>query len=167
MFQSTRPRGARLKTMKNHTNKDVVSIHAPAGGATEHCEHISAMLNVSIHAPAGGATKPCKQNNVFRFVSIHAPAGGATLGTPWFANIFFKFQSTRPRGARPLVMPLGTMIPLFQSTRPRGARPCHQVRDALKASFNPRARGGRDLLLDQHLQNDMLFQSTRPRGARL
>ncbi len=33
---------------------------------------------VSIHAPAGGATEDLDEADVFSMVSIHAPAGGAT-----------------------------------------------------------------------------------------
>jgi len=55
------------------------------------------------------------------------------------------FQSTRPRGARPMGLAIGLVTLEFQSTRPRGAR-----RQALCMShsverFNPRARVGRDL----------------------
>ena len=58
-------------------------------------------------------------------------------------NNFHKFQSTRPRGARPTVV----FMPVFFSC------------------FNPRARGGRDF---QELLKfaGYKFQSTRPRGAR-
>ena len=57
---------------------------------------------------------------------------------PWF-------QSTRPRGARPIHGADLGFEAMFQSTRPRGARlgfrcVCFGCRD----SFNPRARVGRD-----------------------
>jgi len=56
---------------------------------------------VSIHAPAWGATSR-KSRERWRYkVSIHAPAWGATYRNPNKFNIF-RFQSTRPRGARPL-----------------------------------------------------------------
>ena len=99
-FQSTRPRGARLKK-KDDENAKKVSIHAPARGAT--------LFSEVLHAPS-------------------------------------TFQSTRPRGARPFVLGGTMMQSMFQSTRPRGARrasdSCHRAR---AASFNPRAREGRDL----------------------
>jgi hypothetical protein len=60
---------------------------------------------------------------------------GATV--PWF-------QSTRPRGARPVNRREITGVQLFQSTRPRGAR-----RPYFKISGT-----------------SQMFQSTRPRGAR-
>jgi len=97
------------------------------------------------------------------------------------------FQSTRPRGARlnHQSEPCGNRK--FQSTRPRGARPKVFLASIIVSSFNPRARGGRDLDesipciyncfnprarggRDPHCHRDVaaqLFQSTRPRGARL
>ena len=79
----------------------MVSIHAPAGGATitsggnckdqyvfqsthpqgvrrEEKPLLTYTINVSIHAPAGGATHKVKGKRNNRKVSIHAPAGGAT-----------------------------------------------------------------------------------------
>mgnify|MGYP006875923118 CR=1 FL=1 len=55
-FQSTHPRGVRpqLVTMRKATK--LVSIHAPAWGATTAEELIQFFDNVSIHAPAWGAT---------------------------------------------------------------------------------------------------------------
>jgi len=56
MFQSTRPRRARLALYLPSLFFVNVSIHAPAKGATElHGSHVSAKV-VSIHAPAKGAT---------------------------------------------------------------------------------------------------------------
>ena len=103
-FQSTRPHGARLlcSTIKQlnrrfnprarmgrdqgATNNDygfvIVSIHAPAWGATNLRGYLVTVSDVSIHAPAWGATLiplPCWM--VGR-VSIHAPAWGATDGLP-------------------------------------------------------------------------------------
>ena len=57
VFQSTRPRGARLDSSFNR----------------------STSVEVSIHAPAWGATIPMHTSRVERVVSIHAPAWGATL----------------------------------------------------------------------------------------
>jgi len=38
-------------------------------------------LLVSIHAPARGATKESKSSHIYSFVSIHAPARGATIAS--------------------------------------------------------------------------------------
>ncbi len=101
----------------------MISIHAPARGATERTEGKNIVQNISIHAPARGATgntdirHPTDQNfnprsregsdflrvpanMTGKQISIHAPARGATL-TLWLAlRAVVKFQSTLPRGER-------------------------------------------------------------------
>ena len=57
MFQSTRPQGARQIYGTKKGKWFVVSIHAPAGGATEFQVLFDCAGVVSIHAPAGGATR--------------------------------------------------------------------------------------------------------------
>ena len=77
------------------------------------------------------------------------------------------FQSTRPRGARPTQMAYYSRGRMFQSTRPRGARPSEYEVPCVGISFNPRARAGRDEVIQSAFINKIMFQSTRPRGARL
>ena len=97
MFQSTRPRGARLSP-PIHAAYFVVSIHAPAGGATMYS--LAAVEYFGFNPRARGG-RDFKNDNVifiyvfqstrprgarlfssstkrFSIVSIHAPAGGAT-----------------------------------------------------------------------------------------
>ena len=64
--------------------------------------------------------------------------------------------------------PVALGVPhLFQSTRPRGARHVLLRNTPVNMrSFNPRARVGRDLRLQSILHKVNMFQSTRPRGAR-
>lgn len=59
--------------------------------------------------------QPCRHRQ------IHAPARGATSAGST-CNSHSKFQSTRPRGARPCRHVSAASPKLFQSTRPRGAR---------------------------------------------
>ena len=139
-FQSTRPRGAR-------------------------------------HAPA-----PCL---AVIFVSIHAPARGATA-SPSFARFLFRFNP-RARAGRDSRYQPHAVLGRFQSTRPRGARHAENATSGVgvvsihapargatsvgpgpfyPASFNPRARAGRDIRLSW-IAACRSFQSTRPRGARL
>ena len=56
----------------------VVSIHAPAWGATSRFTVARGKRDVSIHAPAWGATKRPRVDDRRLRVSIHAPAWGAT-----------------------------------------------------------------------------------------
>ena len=56
VFQSTRPRGARLQWYDAGEWLTLVSIHAPARGATTQGQQFIDRIQVSIHAPARGAT---------------------------------------------------------------------------------------------------------------
>ena len=77
---------------------------------------------VSIHAPARGATIGDYGKDVNLVVSIHAPARGATLCAIEL-SLLGAFQSTHPQGVR-----LHSSVPetnpyKFQSTHPQGVRP--------------------------------------------
>ena len=56
----------------------IVSIHAPAWGATDVTFGLTYGISVSIHAPAWGATITHFFTPFLFNVSIHAPAWGAT-----------------------------------------------------------------------------------------
>ena len=122
----------------------VVSIHAPARGATKFSNLNN--LEISFNSRAReGRDGPVRLGCGYRRVSIHAPARGATnkrlSNQP--ADLF---QFTRPRGARLWsARPRASTI-LFQFTRPRGARRALLFRALPAASFNSRAREGRDKL---------------------
>ena len=147
-------------------------------------------LLVSIHAPARGATKnPTAAHTTGTGFQSTRPRGARRRGkkalTP--SN---SFQSTRPRGARRRDGHADARRDCrFQSTRPRGARPLPTRHPAShQQCFNPRAREGRDIDRQRHLcRRDVVsihapargatqsisfliiyaaFQSTRPRGAR-
>ena len=120
IFQSTRPRGARL--FSDGSNVAVKDFNPRARVGRDGC---------------------WRSSLYYQMISIHAPAWGATENVPWLVD-YYKFQSTRPRGARQTIIALSAVYQLFQSTRPRGARR-HRVRRSLpSANFNPRARVGRD-----------------------
>ncbi len=78
-----------------------------------------------------------------KLVSIHAPTRGATLVRYW-AFTLMTFQSTRPRGARPMAGRFTGTQCQFQSTRPRGARREISMQPINSLRFNPRAHAGRD-----------------------
>ena len=166
---------------------------------------------VSIHAPAKGATRALviwwAQPRSF---NPRAREGRDQLAKLMLNNIY-GFQSTRPRRARRFAGRSGAWFNSFQSTRPRRARllgeagvhrrtavsihapakgatgrsrsSCRRTwsfnpraregRDPRNAShargktgFNPRAREGRDSLVSSPLAPFTGFQSTRPRRAR-
>ena len=60
-------------------DKYLVSIHAPAWGATNNLNNYNNGKDVSIHAPAWGATAKLPPICRPKKVSIHAPAWGATI----------------------------------------------------------------------------------------
>ena len=77
-FQSTRPHGARPDCREDTGVGWLVSIHAPARGATPGPRWALLACRVSIHAPARGATRNLHGLAEHVGVSIHAPARGAT-----------------------------------------------------------------------------------------
>ena len=80
-FQSTLPRRERphfFFLLKIHC---LISIHAPAKGATKQFPDPDQCYTISIHAPAKGATKEFRSTPDNVVISIHAPAKGATLAS--------------------------------------------------------------------------------------
>ena len=82
-FQSTHPRGVRRKPTVKKVVPILVSIHAPAWGATPDGSGTGHGHAVSIHAPAWGATRRTRRPKRPLMVSIHAPAWGATRNGPY------------------------------------------------------------------------------------
>ena len=79
---------------------------------------------ISIHAPTRGATSVYFDAFTQSFISIHAPTRGATIKATSF-SLTSGFQSTLPRGERPLHLLFKLLELLFQSTLPRGERPVY------------------------------------------
>ena len=61
-----------------HGSEIVISIHAPAWGATNRLCVRDTKECISIHAPAWGATERLDEIQAKQHFSIHAPAWGAT-----------------------------------------------------------------------------------------
>ena len=101
-FQSTLPQGERLLPAILHPCLGIISIHAPARGATKVSGNTITVIEdfnprsrkgsdrrnrkeyichtvISIHAPARGATMLRSVAHTSILISIHAPARGATL----------------------------------------------------------------------------------------
>ena len=144
IFQSTLPQGERRLGSATLCADRMISIHAPARGATGLMNTVPLSDRISIHAPARGATVsgnriPRQQRNfnprsrkgsdeqreIVNFnvykISIHAPARGATIMN-WY-----------PSGSQ-----------LFQSTLPQGERPDGKRFSRCAGYFNPRSRKGSD-----------------------
>ena len=187
-FQSTHPRGVRRIS---NTPSDAVlrvSIHAPAWGATmlrapqilnfsfqsthpRGVRHLDmddrvTWVDVSIHAPAWGATVEVVAMGTVADVSIHAPAWGATHDGSHKGRTTQKFQSTHPRGVRPVENRQLPRQKWFQSTHPRGVRRVADQDKVFGYQFqSTHPRGVRRSLCPASVWSRK-FQSTHPRGVR-
>ncbi len=169
--------------------ESVVSIHAPARGATQRapCAGTHSGGFQSTPPRGGRLRRSCRRywlpscfnprpragGDLLLFagqchldVSIHAPARGATVcgGVSRASSSSF---NPRPRaGGDPIAVYHRNAIPLFQSTPPRGGRLVQFLREPDQHCFNPRPRAGGDAVLIGCHSPLMRFQSTPPRGGR-
>ena len=77
---------------------NIISIHAPARGATIYIELSANDPRISIHAPARGATTIVARQGADVMISIHAPARGATLRS-WFSSFLQHFNPRSREGS--------------------------------------------------------------------
>ena len=98
-----------------------ISIHAPTRGATlEAMASMAKVPKISIHAPTRGATIHTRSARLLHRISIHAPTRGATR---WQqpSRTFRRFQSTLPRGERPVVASLPDLYNYFNPRSHEGS----------------------------------------------
>ena len=142
--QFTRPRGARRTAYLALPGMDRVSIHAPTGGATL-ADRRGRLVCDGFNSRAHGGRD--------RHWQILSPSGdcfnsrahGGRDVVMRFHAYILAFQFTRPRGARqPSISACAEQV-MFQFTRPRGARLAQCPRGQIRARFNSRAHGGRDV----------------------
>ena len=143
IFQSTLPRGERLIGSGRFIPPRRISIHAPARGATSCAACSTSSAQISIHAPARGATWEHTPPCVTLYISIHAPARGATLiavTAPTAAVISIHAPA---RGATILTGLYSFSTIQFQSTLPRGERPIPNadIINPISISIHAPARG--------------------------
>ena len=122
-FQSTLPRGERHHPAVRDYRKLKISIHAPARGATPSSLLPVPESRISIHAPARGATYRRPLEMAYNYISIHAPARGATQITRFRFPLFLISIHAPARGATIQFIIMKIQLSLFQSTLPRGERP--------------------------------------------
>ncbi len=123
--------------------RHAVSIHAPARGATPHGAREDRLCPVSIHAPARERLAHRQRAHAARAVSIHAPARGATHGTSGEVRMGSSFYPRSREGSDPGSRGIGATANLFLSTLPRGERRGVQRHDraARSVSIHAPARG--------------------------
>ena len=190
LFQSTHPRGVRHRRRIWTCRLILVSIHAPAWGATDniHCTK-GHRHGFNPRTRVGcDSTRLRAKRRKRMFQSTH-PRGVRQQFVVHGLDLFVTFQSTHPRGVRPLSCRL--MSGLSASFNPRTRVGCDRtplLLSRLRISFNPRTRVGCDHRPppDLHPQTGFnprtrvgcdtsaslafparsWFQSTHPRGVR-
>ena len=121
-FQSTRPRGARLRGRSTPSHHRSVSIHAPARGAT--------------------GRDPVPRPFDARFQSTRPRGARQPVTEAGLCNAMF--QSTRPRGARQQLNDCHAHKQGVSIHAPaRGATRDSRTKSGRRWCFNPRAREGR------------------------
>ena len=144
-FQSTHPRGVRQHDGGGDVAHVVVSIHAPAWGATFRDREF-----FCIHPRFNPRTR----------------VGCDVAGILAFSQAAL-FQSTHPRGVRHDADAVEAKLVCFNPrTRVGCDLPARRPRCGRSTSFNPRTRVGCDALLQAQGNTAALFQSTHPRGVR-
>ncbi len=188
-FQSTRPHGARHHPLRPQDAHLHVSIHAPAWGATLSIKQRALNIwgfNPRARMGRDADLRVAVEHDVeFQSTRPHGARHGEIV------NLFrvVRFQSTRPHGARHPQTVVPQQQVMFQSTRPHGARRIgvsayrsigasfnprarmgrdnnNAVYGCVIKGFNPRARMGRDHRWLMRADRGVWFQSTRPHGAR-
>ena len=173
-----------------HNAATLVSIHAPARGATKISRSMDLSPNPFQSTRPHGARRFPKMILARAVLFQSTRPHGARLHDKWIKECCFMFQSTRPHGARHSIVPIFFALrEKFQSTRPHGARhsalfpppyqptvsihaPARGATDSkrltytiLHVSIHAPARGA-TFALQFHTQRIIEFQSTRPHGAR-
>ena len=145
-FQSTHPRGVRRTAAARSRAGELVSIHAPAWGATRRGSHqISASGGFNPRTRVGcDPSRNCMSSLTCRFQSTHPR--GVRLRERFSIDSMDEFQSTHPRGVRlanvlwqQVMVPVSIHAPAWGATTARGRRRRNCGR------FNPRTRVGCDL----------------------
>ena len=121
-FQSTPPHGGRRPREPDPSSPTPRFNPRPRTGGDAQPGYVGGQCLVSIHAPARGATREMElYRQDFTEVSIHAPARGATHLEAG-AAVGMQFQSTPPHGGRRSPALEDGHTRSFQSTPPHGGR---------------------------------------------
>ena len=144
----------------------VISIHAPAKGATRQLVAYHHDWKISIHAPAKGATCGVPSRTQHNTISIHAPAKGATIRQQVDHHALKISIHAPAKGATDFTT---REIILFRHFNPRsreGSDRTSIIKFIIIFYFNPRSREGSDQRVPDYYQRAQQFQSTLPRRER-
>ncbi len=122
VFQSTHPQGVRLPILVGIFFAHLVSIHAPAGGATSAVNYLPSLLPSFNPRTRRGCDATGYQG--VRWASCFNPRTrrGCDEDRERDAALKDMFQSTHPQGVRRRYCMLQRLFPVFQSTHPQGVR---------------------------------------------
>ena len=146
-FRSTPPRRGRRFARSSAFHCRLVSIHAPAKGATRTAADMASGIAGFDPRPREGGDDPgCP---VFRRVdggvSIHAPAKGATAMRGLSSRCIDRFRSTPPRRGRPSDATRSCTRAVVSIHAPaKGATPWAGPGTPSRGCFDPRPREGGD-----------------------
>ena len=143
-----------------------ISIHAPAKGATSTGYDIDLTTGISIHAPAKGATTMSYKLMQNIRISIHAPAKGATGVCDHRPCAVCDFNPRSREGSDPERMVYRQPPEISIHAPAKGATSQFHAGPVLSTYFNPRSREGSDSHFPPPTSLRFQFQSTLPRRER-
>ena len=187
-FQSTFPRGERLKNEDHIFRRNIFQSTFPRGERRLMQQEQLRPSMISIHVPAWGTTsqEPCM--SCMKGISIHVPAWGTTTGHPRTSPSIHHFNP-RSRVGNDLYNYRGMLQVVISIHVPAWGTTKYERKQAdKKTNFNPRSRVGNDgVIFDGKLGSEKIsihvpawgttlsfcrfpvsrgFQSTFPRGER-
>ena len=146
--QSTLPRGERRQPCLRGRLADIISIHAPAWGATAAPVETAPTPRISIHAPAWGATTwRSMTRSICCNFNPRSRVGSDTIDEAVLKTLA-EFQSTLPRGERRPTCPDARSTRKISIHAPAwGATKLHGRSGGSSGNFNPRSRVGSDFFI--------------------
>ena len=142
---NSRPRVGGDFCHKPERRTRLISIHAPAWGATEQLDDTGVGIAFQFTPPRGGRRFVGKEHNPRGTYFNSRPRVGGDSQLSATQIPAFSFQFTPPRGGRRIRSTIKNCIISFQFTPPRGGRPrrpLHRRQD--RRHFNSRPRVGGD-----------------------
>ena len=164
-FQSTLPRRERPCVVPSPKSSAVISIHAPAKGATHLQLTVLPDVRISIHAPAKGATYRTTQKlRELQFQSTlprRERRGSHTNLIEWIS-----FQSTLPRRERPCIVSTRTGEKTISIHAPAKGATQNRSRGLYFLQFQSTLPRRERQITELYKMARILFQSTLPRRER-
>ena len=153
-FNPRPPRGGRRGGWTQNYGYIVISIHAPAKGATSEPMRAVPVIVFQSTPPArgGDVTPTCWITGTSDFNPRPPPRGGDRW-CRWCRRLSWYFNPRPPRGGRPRASRFCLMISNFNPRPPRGGRRRHEQRLGDTLHFNPRPREGGDCCSPHRLRH--------------